>query len=186
MKARWRALAVPACHAAHLSAFTDERGGFLKLFNDGAFAKILPGMVVREAYLTTSAKGVLRGMHFQLPPHDHAKIVICLSGAALDVMVDLRGGCGFGRTASVELTPEGTNCVAIPKGVGHGFYTREADTRLLYLVETGHAPQSDAGVMWDSIGFDWPDRTPLLSDRDRNHPALADFTVPAEWFNDHD
>lgn len=181
MDISWTELAVPGCYAGILSAFGDRRGSFQKLFHAEAFATVLPDFTPRECYLTSSASGVLRGMHFQLPPDDHAKLVICLSGAALDVMVDLRPGSSYGHTAQVELSPDGPNCVAMPIGIGHGFYAHSDDTQLLYLVGTCHAPASDAGVLWSSIGFNWPDPTPILSERDKAHPTLAKFTPPDGW-----
>ena len=177
-------LGLKGCYGARLSRFSDPRGSFQKLFHKDAFSSFLPGFVPHEAYLTGSAQGVLRGMHFQRPPHDHAKVVICLGGAALDVLVDLRGGDGYGKTTSVELTPDGVNCVMIPSGIAHGFYARSDGTQLLYLVETVHAPDADAGVMWDSIGFEWPDANPILSDRDKAHPSLADFVLLQRWRNE--
>jgi dTDP-4-dehydrorhamnose 3,5-epimerase len=184
MKLDGSELDLNGCFSVHLPSFSDPRGGFQKLFHEDAFSRFLPGFLPHEAYLTNSAQGVLRGMHFQRPPHDHAKVVICLGGAALDVLVDLRAGDGYGKTASVELTPDGVNCVLIPSGIAHGFYSRSDGTQFLYLVETVHAPDSDAGVMWDSIGFDWPVANPILSDRDKAHPTLADFVPPQRWRNE--
>ncbi len=201
MKLDPRALGLDGCHAVHLPTFGDDRGGFQKLFHAEGFGRYLPGFLPREAYLTTSARGVLRGMHFQLPPHDHGKVVVCLGGAVTDVLLDLRPGPGYGAVASVDLTPGGENAVLIPKGIAHGFYAREDNSALLYLVETVHAPDHDAGLMWNSFGFDWPDlggpdlggpnldepdlgdpdRGPILSARDTAHPVFADFTPPASW-----
>ena len=181
MKLDLTELGLAGCYATHLPSFSDPRGGFQKLFHQEAFSRALPGFLPREAYVTSSAKGVLRGMHFQRPPHDHAKVVICLGGAALDVLVDLRAGEGYCKTTSAELTPDGMNCVLIPAGIAHGFYARTDGTQLLYLVETVHAPDADAGVMWNSIGFDWPTADPILSERDKRHPELAAFVPPERW-----
>lgn len=181
METAWEELTVSGCYACRLRPVADSRGTFQKFFNDKAFDDVLPGFVPRESYLTTSAKGVLRGMHFQLPPNDHAKLVICLQGSALDVMVDLRRGPGFGGTTQVELSPNGTNCVVMPIGIGHGFYSRCDGTQLLYFVGSGYAEVSDSGVLWSSICLDWPDLNPILSPRDERHPALSEFTSPGSW-----
>lgn len=181
MDIEWAELSVPGCHVSSLSRFTDSRGSFQKLFNVDTFKSVLSGFVPLECYITSSASGVLRGMHFQLPPDDHGKLVICLGGRALDVIVDLRPGPSYGHTAQVELNPNGPNCVAMPIGVGHGFYALSDNTQLLYLVGTGHAPASDAGVLWNSINIEWPCTTPILSERDKAHPPLAHFTPPEEW-----
>ena len=174
-------LAIPGCYSVRLPTFFDDRGSFLKLFHESGMRPYLPGFLPREIYLTTSASGVLRGMHFQVPPNDHAKVVISLSGRVSDVLLDLRPGPGFGAVASVELSPEGQNAVLLPKGIAHGFYAHENNSTLLYLVETVHSPDNDRGVLWNSFGYDWPASTPILSQRDQKHPALAQFVAPAEW-----
>lgn len=181
MKLDAEPLSLDGCYAARLTAFSDERGSFHKLFHRRAFQAFLPGFSPAEVYLTTSARNVLRGMHFQLPPHDHAKVVICLSGRLTDVLLDLRPGAGFGRSTRLALSTEGPNAVLIPKGIAHGFYAHENGSALLYLVETEYASEWDAGVMWDSFGFDWPSDEPVLSERDQRHPTLAAFRPPGEW-----
>jgi dTDP-4-dehydrorhamnose 3,5-epimerase/CDP-3, 6-dideoxy-D-glycero-D-glycero-4-hexulose-5-epimerase len=168
-------LALPGCFSAKLTAFEDERGSFQKLFHSSSFGAFLPGFLPREIYVTTSHKGVLRGMHFQLPPDDHTKIVICLSGKVTDVLLDLRPGETYGKTASVELSPDGQNAVLLPKGIAHGFYAQNDASALLYLVETVHSPKNDKGILWSSFGFDWPDGAPIISARDTQHPPFSAF-----------
>ncbi|MGK7659756.1 MULTISPECIES: dTDP-4-dehydrorhamnose 3,5-epimerase family protein [unclassified Marinovum] len=177
-------LDIPGVYALQQSTFRDRRGSFTKLFSEGAFASVLPGFKIREAYLTVSQKGVLRGMHFQLPPHAHRKLVVCVGGNALDVILDLRPGPGYGRAVCLELTPDGTNCVAIPVGCAHGFYALEDGTSLMYFVETEYAPEHDAGILWNGFGFSWPEfgeGGPTISDRDTRHPVLDDFDSPTNW-----
>lgn len=177
----WSELSVSGCYSGSLRNLKDSRGSFQKIYNSEALEKVLPGFLPRECYVTTSARGVLRGMHFQLPPYDHAKIVTCLSGHVLDVIVDLRPGQSYGRAAEIELSSTGTNCVVIPKGFGHGFYSYSDNTQLLYLVETSHVPRSDAGLLWNSINANWPNLNPILSERDQSHPTLAEFNPPNSW-----
>lgn len=176
-------LAISGCYSLSFPIFSDDRGSFYKLFHESALGAYLPGFLPREIYLTTSTQGVLRGMHFQIPPNDHSKVVICLSGRVNDVLLDLRPGIEFGKVASVELSPEGYNAILIPKGVAHGFYAHENNSSLLYLVETVHSPDNDRGVLWNSFEYDWPNDTPILSERDQNHPALNQFDPPLEWGN---
>ena len=183
MEISWNKLDVPGCYSGRLSAINDNRGSFQKLFNVNTFESVLPGFIPREIYLTNSLRGVLRGMHFQLPPDDHAKIVICLSGSALDVMIDLRPGKSYGAVDHVRLSPKAHNCVAMPSGIGHGFYAESENTQLLYLVETGYSPLSDTGILWQSIDFEWPNPTPILSERDKSHKTLDEFLPPDEWKN---
>lgn len=113
-------------------------------------------------------------MHLQLPPKAHDKLVWCVNGAALDVVVDLRAD-DFGAVASFELRPETGGAVFVPMGCAHGFLALEEDTVVVYAVTTEHVPELDAGVRWDSIGFSWPHSDPILSDRDGLLPRLEDF-----------
>lgn len=152
----------------------DRRGTFRKLVHAEAFAAAGLRFDFVEQYVSTSETGVLRGMHFQSPPHDHAKLVSVLSGRILDVVLDLRPGPGFGRAASVELSGEDGRSIYIPSGFAHGFLAL-APALVLYDVTSVHAPDHDHGVAWDSFGFDWPVTDPILSDRDRGLPAFSDF-----------
>lgn len=186
MNIDWTPLDLPGCFSTSLPSFGDARGSFNKLYHQSDFAPVVPGLEIREAYLTISQKGVLRGMHFQRPPEAHQKVVCCVGGRVLDVMLDLRPGRGYGHATSVEMTPQGTNCVAIPIGVAHGFLALEDDAALMYFVGTEYVPEADAGVLWNSFGFDWPlgsvgQDDPTLSDRDKGHPTLADFVPPIDW-----
>lgn len=174
-------LDIPGCYSVSLSRLHDERGSFFKLFRESWVERLLTGFFPREIYLTSSSRGVLRGMHFQVPPFDHSKIIICLSGRVTDVLLDLRSGPGYGAFTSLELSTQGTNAVLIPKGVAHGFYAHEDDSSLLYLVETEYRPGSDRGVMWNSFGFEWPSNNPIISQRDTCHPDLLAFSPPLEW-----
>lgn len=183
MKLQAVPLELPGCYTVILPKFGDNRGSFFKLFHQSRMGAYLPGFLPREIYLTTSSRGVLRGMHFQVPPDDHAKVVISLSGRVSDVLLDLRPGPGYGAVTSVELSPEGQNAVLLPKGIAHGFYTHEDNSALLYLVETVHSPSKDRGIMWNSIAYDWPTSDPILSQRDQEHPALAQFVAPPVWAN---
>jgi dTDP-4-dehydrorhamnose 3,5-epimerase len=149
----------------------DPRGRFVKLFHAPSFAAAGLCTDYREQYLTTSHRNVLRGMHFQTPPHDHAKLVYCLSGRVLDVALDLRrGSATFGLAFSAELDGDADQGLYIPRGFAHGFLTLSAEAALHYFVETAHAPDHDTGVRWDSFGFDWPIQAPLISPRDAALP----------------
>lgn len=181
MKLAPNKLAITGCYSQKLPNIFDDRGSFLKLFHASGMRAYLPNFLPREIYLTTSKRGVLRGMHFQIPPDDHAKVVISVSGRVHDVLLDLRSGPGFGAVASVELSPEGQNAVLIPKGIAHGFFAYEDNTTLLYLVETEHSPNNDHGILWNSFGYVWPNVPQMLSIRDQNHQTFAKFTPPESW-----
>ncbi len=159
--------------------FKDDRGGFVKVFHEEEFAA--QGLAFRpaEEYYSVSKRGVLRGMHFQIPPAAHEKLVYCLHGRVLDVLVDLRKGSpAFGRHFSVELNATAPRCLFIPVGLAHGFLSLEEDSMMVYSVTTVHAPACDRGIRWDSFGMDWPTTEPCLSARDSAFSTLAAFYSP--------
>ncbi|QID17333.1 dTDP-4-keto-6-deoxy-D-glucose epimerase [Nitrogeniibacter mangrovi] len=171
--------ALPGCVELRLPRSKDARGGFIKLFHQGAFAELGLETTLTEAFCTTSRRDVIRGLHFQRPPHAHAKLVVCLDGAVQDVALDLRRNAPtYGGHAVVELSAEAGNALYLPAGLAHGFCVRSDAATVLYLTGTVHAPESDAGIAWDSAGIAWATEAPILSERDRHHPVLADFDSP--------
>lgn len=124
-----------------------------------------------------SKNNVLRGLHFQAPPHDHYKLVTCIAGEAFDVIVDLRKSSPtYGQHESFELN--GGDSVFVPAGCAHGFYVRSESATLLYNVSTIHAPSHDTGIRWDSVGVSWPSANPVVSERDAGLIAFAEFSTP--------
>ena len=159
--------------------FRDARGSFVKTFNRNTFHELGLDFEPREEFFSTSAKNVLRGMHFQLPPADHAKLVYCITGSVLDVVLDLRKNSpAFGRSCARELSAANREMFFIPAGFAHGFLTLDDGATMVYQTSTGYSPAHDAGVCWDSFGFDWPVKNPILSERDQKFPALRDFLSP--------
>jgi dTDP-4-dehydrorhamnose 3,5-epimerase len=159
----------------------DLRGCFYKILHQPEFYEFDIRSEFREIYYSTSKVDVIRGMHFQLPPHEHAKLVWCIQGAATDVVLDLRRGSPtYGRTASFELNGETPSGVYIPVGLAHGFVARSEQTTLIYMVTSVYAPENDAGIRWDTIGFDWGVENPLVSERDAKLPPLSEFASPFE------
>lgn len=175
---------LPGTWVVRLKRFDDARGSFVKTYARSVFDEALhavpgaAGFEAREEFYSSSAKNVIRGMHFQLPPHDHDKLVYCAVGIVDDVLLDLRRGPGFGRVARVRLDAAAPSAVFIPRGVAHGFVSRTDGSLMVYKTSSEHAPSHDAGVRFDSFGFDWQCDAPVLSVRDRGHPALADFVSP--------
>lgn len=161
--------------------FEDQRGVFVKPFHEEQLHEHDIRMTVREEFFSTSGEDVLRGMHFQLPPHAHSKLVYCITGKVLDVLLDLRKASPtFGQAVSFELSASNRHCVFIPKGIAHGFYTLGSDSCLVYKTDAVHNPECDAGISWNSFGFDWPlqSKQPIVSDRDQKHPHFCDFESP--------
>ena len=169
---------LPGVAHVTLRRLGDARGSFVKTYSRNAFDANGEDLDFREEFYSFSHKDVIRGMHVQLPPHDHMKVVYCALGAVLDVLVDLRRGPGQGRVASVVLSGDQPSLLVIPRGVAHGFKSLRDESLMIYKTSTEHAPTHDVGIRWDSFGFDWDCSAPLLSGRDAEHPALSDFVSP--------
>jgi dTDP-4-dehydrorhamnose 3,5-epimerase len=159
--------------------FKDERGEFVKIFHKDTFAENGMASDFAESFFSVSQKNVIRGMHFQIPPEDHAKLVYATAGKILDVVLDIRKGSpAYGKFISVELSGENHKMVYIPSGFAHGFLSLADDSCMTYLQSTMHAKECDAGIRLDSFGMDWGVSKPIISQRDRNFPELADFNSP--------
>lgn len=169
---------LPGCFLLQPKCFEDHRGVFVKTYHEDLCAALGVNLDICEEFYSISHKNVVRGMHFQLPPHDHNKLVYCTHGAVRDVLLDLRRGDSYGRGASAEISGSNNQIIFIPKGVAHGFVALEDDTLMLYKTSTVHAPESDCGIRWDSFGFDWGVADPIISVRDQQHAAFADFVSP--------
>lgn len=118
-------------------------------------------------------------MHFQTPPHDHTKLVSCLDGQILDVVVDLRvDSPTFQQVATIEMKALDGQSILIPKGCAHGFYTYSDNSLVAYLVESNHSPSHDSGILWDTINFNWPCKNPLISERDAKFQSIDQFKSP--------
>ncbi len=175
---------LPGVGLKRLQRFQDARGDFVKTYAASTFDATSPeaigfgAFVMREEFYSTSARDVVRGMHLQIPPHEHTKIVCCVRGAVLDVLLDLRLGPGYGRVASVRLSSDEPAIVFIPAGVAHGFRSLVDDTVMVYKTSCEHSPAHDVGIRWNSFGFDWGVSNPLVSPRDAAHPKLAEFASP--------
>jgi dTDP-4-dehydrorhamnose 3,5-epimerase len=167
---------LPGCHELRARVLGDARGSFVKTYVRDQFEQAGLRTDWREEYHSVSARGVIRGMHFQTPPHDHAKTVFCVAGEVTDVVLDLRTGSpSFGRHASFVLSATNGVGLYIPSGCAHGFTSRSESATMTYKVTSVHAPAHDAGVAYDSFGFDWQVADPVLSDRDSRHSPYATF-----------
>jgi dTDP-4-dehydrorhamnose 3,5-epimerase len=159
--------------------FTDPRGSFVKTYHENLFLDLGLAFTPREEFFSVSAKNVLRGMHFQLPPAAHAKLVYCATGRILDVVLDLRSNSPTrGQAVSRELSAANREMFFIPPGFAHGFLSLEDDTLTVYKTDFVYAPAQDAGIGWNSFGFNWPVAQPIVSERDSKFPAWSDFQSP--------
>lgn len=173
---------IPGCLLIDPFHAADSRGSFTKIFRHSEFAAAGLHGDFREEYYSISGRGVLRGLHFQNPPHDHFKVVHCVQGACIDAVVDLRvGSPTYGRHAVFELDADTPRIVYVAPGLAHGFFALRDGTILLYRTSTEYAPDHDCGIRWDSVGIDWPSAQPILSQRDRTFASLSDFTSPFRY-----
>jgi dTDP-4-dehydrorhamnose 3,5-epimerase len=158
--------------------FTDDRGTFFESFNDRAFRDVtgFTGTFVQDNH-STSRKGVLRGLHYQLAPHAQGKLVRVVGGAAYDVAVDIRRGSPtFGKWAGLELSAANRRQLWIPPGFAHGFLALEDDTQFLYKTTDFWHAQSERSLRWDdpAIAITWPlTAQPIQSQKDAVAPVLA-------------
>ena len=170
---------LPQAKVLDLPAFPDNRGLFVKTFHDTTLQQQGIEFQLKESYFSVSAKDVIRGMHFQTPPHQHAKIVFCPYGAILDVIVDLRKGSEtYGRWQAQELSAENHKAFYIPEGFAHGFKSLTEGAITYYLVSSEYSKDHDTGILYNSIGFDWDVKDPVISARDLSFAGVADFNSP--------
>jgi len=153
--------------------FVDHRGDFTKLFHADAFLAHGIAFTPAESFLTRSKAGVLRGMHYQADIASHDKLVSCIKGRVLDVVVDVRSdSIYFNKPYSIELSESTNIAVLVGKGYAHGFLSLSNDNWMIYSASSIHCPALDRGVLWSSIAIDWPCLDPILSERDKEHPAI--------------
>lgn len=170
---------IPGCYELVPQTRPDSRGKFVKTFHADFFDDIGIDPSFREHFYTVSHKGVLRGLHFQTPPSDHGKLVFVTAGIVLDVVTDVRiGSPAYGKHVVFELTARRANQVYMPSGCAHGFYTVSRSSTMVYNVTSVYDPERDTGIRWDSVGINWPDATPLISERDSCLPPFSEFESP--------
>lgn len=164
--------------------FGDERGYFFESFNAKEFSEKTGAEVTFvQDNESKSRYGVLRGLHFQMPPYTQSKLVRVVKGRVLDVAVDIRKGSPtFGQYVSCELTEENHLQFFIPKGFAHGFCVLSEDAIFQYKCDEFYHPESEGAIAWNdpALGIDWPvvEADIFLSEKDKNHPLLKDFDTP--------
>lgn len=167
---------LPGVYVVEPERIEDERGFFARVFSSEEFVQRgLVGDVAECSIAYSAARRTLRGLHYQRPPHEEAKLVRCTRGAVYDVAVDLRHDSpAHLRWEAVELTAENKLALYVPPGCAHGYLTLEDRSELVYQISQRYEPASAAGVRWDdpAFGISWPAAPAVISDRDASFPLL--------------
>ena len=162
--------------------FTDARGYFMESFRQDAFEQHIGEILFQQDNESKSSYGVLRGLHYQLPPFEQSKLVRAVQGTVWDVVVDIRRHSPtFGKYVAVELSGENKRQLFIPHGMAHGFVVLSKTAVFTYKVDNYYAPQAERSIRFNdpTIGIDWPipvDKM-TLSDRDKTTPFFKDIQV---------
>jgi len=171
----------------HQKRFGDERGWFVETYNKEKFDALGVGEIFcQDNHSMSAPEGVLRGLHFQRPPHAQAKLVRCVRGAIFDVAVDVRRGSPtYGKWFGAELTSRNGDQLFVPIGFAHGFVTLEPDTEVEYKVTAFYAPKAEDGIIWNDVdvGISWPigKKSPTLSSKDEKLPRLSALESPFSY-----
>lgn len=161
--------ALEGCLEIIPDVFTDHRGISIKPYNTEMLGNIGITHGFSEDLMVTSRKGVIRGLHFQNPPYEQAKLVWCIKGSIFDVAVDIRKDSPtFGMYTYFYLTAEKHNIAYIPIGFAHGYQVLKHDTTVYYKMSSVYAPNYEGGIRFDSLNIPWPLGNPVLSEKDLN------------------
>lgn len=158
-------------------AFTDIRGYFIELYKKSDFEKFGLKEEFVQDNLNYSKKNVLRGLHYQLNPNAQGKLVTCLKGEVMDVVVDIRQGSpNFGKWKSYILSDKNKYLLYVPEGFAHGFLTLSEDALLLYKCTNEYSPENEGGIIWNDpdLGIEWGIKNPILIERDLKNPLFKD------------
>lgn len=171
------------CFIIESSVFEDERGYFFEGFNQKKLEE-LSGVrfIPKQLNQSSSSYGVLRGLHFQVPPKAQAKLVSCVEGEVLDVAVDLRKESdSYGSYTAVKLSEENKKSLFIPNGMAHGFLVLSKVAKLMYLVDELYSPEHDSGIAYNDsqLKIEWniPQENIILSEKDQQLPMLAEIKL---------
>lgn len=168
---------IPGAFVVEPERQEDERGFFARTFSEDAFRERgLESNFVQCSISSNAKKGTLRGMHYQIAPHEEAKLVRCTMGSILDIILDLRvGSPTFRQWVGTRLSASNRLLHYVPKGCAHGFQSLEDDTEVFYQISEYYHPECARGVRWDdpAFGIQWPDAPSVISIKDRQYPGFV-------------
>ena len=160
--------------------YSDNRGEFVKTIHKDTFVDANLEYQFQECFFSISQKNVFRGMHYQLPPNDHVKLVTVIKGGIIDIALDLRSNSPlFGKFFAIELSESNRKGLYLGSGFAHGFLSLENDTIVEYHTSTVQNKDSEAGVRWDSFGLNFPVDQPIISNRD---DSFSPFNSKLKYF----
>jgi dTDP-4-dehydrorhamnose 3,5-epimerase len=159
--------------------FFDERGFFMRTFDVDVYKENgISSEWVQENHSRTEKRGIIRGLHFQVPPFSESKLVRCIRGEVFDVFVDLRPGSHtFGQWDFINLSEENKKLVLIPRGFAHGFCTLSDISEVMYKVDNFYSREHERGIIWNDpdLAITWPVRDPVLSAKDKSNMFLKQY-----------
>ena len=175
-------LKLPGTFEVVMPRHGDRRGYFGRTYDEAIFREYgLTTDWVQDNEAYSKGRGVIRGLHFQKPPHAETKLVRAVVGAIWDVFVDLRKASPtFGKWDAIELSATNPKAVYVPKGFAHGYCTLTDGVIVAYKVDAPYKPKAEGGLRWSdpALGIPWPVDAPIISDKDRSHPTLDELTSP--------
>jgi dTDP-4-dehydrorhamnose 3,5-epimerase len=158
---------------------TDKRGYLYKPYSSEELRSKGIDIKIAEIVYSYSEKDVIRGMHFQMPPHEQRKIVHVLKGKIIDVLLDLRiNSDTYEKHLSINLNENDGKSLFIPNGIAHGFRSLEEGTMVIYLLDSPYSHLNENGIRYDSFDYDWEIKSPLVSDRDKTLMRMNEFRSP--------
>jgi dTDP-4-dehydrorhamnose 3,5-epimerase len=182
MEANLISTSLRGCYQIRHNAPKDSRGFFVKIFNADFFERNNLNYQWEEQFISHSIQNTIRGMHFQRPPFDQKKLIYCVDGEILDVILDLRKSSKtYGKYFCTYLRSHENNSIYIEEGLAHGFCTLSKSATVMYLVSKIYSQDHDMGVLWNSFGLNWPTKNPIISARDFGFPPLDAYSSS---FND--
>ena len=178
---------LPGAFVVDIEKLVDERGFFARTWCSQEFHEQgLPAEIKQTSIAFNKRKGTLRGMHFSTPPCREGKLIRCIAGSILDVIVDIRPDSpAFLQHIKVELSADMRNGLYVPPGVAHGYQTLQGNTEVLYMMTEAYDPDHAAGFRWNdpAFGIDWPEDRRVILDRDNSYPDFDETKVRAISFS---
>lgn len=167
---------LPGLYVVELETLQDNRGFFARSFCAREFEALGLELMVAQCNISFNEKaGTLRGLHFQAPPHEEAKLIRCTRGAIYDVAVDIRpDSATYLKWHAIELTPDNRRMLFVPRGFAHGLQSLLDNTEVSYLMSEFYHPESARGLRWNdpALAISWPLDNAIISDKDRTYPML--------------